>query len=172
MFKLDSLKASAGSTKASKRKGRGIGSKNGKTGGKGHKGQKARSGGGPRHAFEGGQTPLNRKIGKVGFNSPLKLLQVKVNISELSQWAGKEVGLKDLIPGSKLQNPRMKVSIFGTKAPKTWPKSIEAHRFAPAAKKLLEDAGVTLTTKEYQSGALGTKRSAKNSAAKQPKASS
>ncbi|NCN40485.1 50S ribosomal protein L15 [bacterium] len=163
MFKLDGLKAAAGAKKAPKRKGRGIGSKLGKTAGKGHKGQKARSGGGPgpRHAFEGGQTPLNRKIPKVGFNSPLKALQVKVNVSELSKFAGKELSLKDVMPGAKVANPRIKVSIFGTKAPKTWPKSIEAHRVAPAAKKLLEDNGVKVEIKEYMSGALGKKKTAK-----------
>lgn len=164
MFKLDSLKAAPGSTKQGKRKGRGIGSKLGKTGGKGHKGQKARSGGGPRHAFEGGQTPLNRKIGKVGFNSPVKLNQVKINVSELSQYEGKELTLKDLIPTAKLSNPRVKVSIFGTKAPKTWPKSVEVHRLAPAAKKLLEDNGVKVEIKEYQDGALGKKKTAKTQA--------
>ncbi len=163
MFKLDGLKSAPGSTKASKRKGRGIGSKLGKTAGKGHKGQKARTGGGPgpRHAFEGGQTPLNRKVPKVGFNSPLKLLQVKVNVSELSKYAGRALSLKDLTPGAKVSNPRIKVSVFGTKAPKTWPASLEAHRVTPAAKKLLDANGVKVEIKPYLSGALGKKKSAK-----------
>ena len=163
MFKLDGLKASPGATKSPKRKGRGIGSKLGKTAGKGHKGQLARSGGGPgpRHAFEGGQTPLNRKIPKLGFSSPLKQLQVKVNVTELSKFADKELSLKDLMPGAKVKNPRIKVTIFGTKAPKTWPKSIEAHKVAPAAKKLLEENGVKIEIKPYLSGALGKKKTAK-----------
>ena len=68
-MKLFELKPAEGSTKAVYRKGRGLASGNGKTAGKGHKGQKARSGGGVRPGFEGGQMPLSRRIPKRGFNN-------------------------------------------------------------------------------------------------------
>jgi large subunit ribosomal protein L15 len=159
MFKLNNIKAPSGSNHAPKRKGLGIGSKNGKTAGKGHKGSKARSGGAkPKIQFEGGQTPLVRRLPKVGFRSPLKGLQVKINVSELSQWAGQELSLTDLASTLKSKNPRIRVSIFGTKAPKLWPKSIEAHKVAPAAKALLEQNGVKIEIKPYLDGALGKKR--------------
>ena len=68
-MKLHELSPAAGSTKANFRKGRGAGSGNGKTAGKGHKGQNARSGGGVRPGFEGGQLPLYRKLPKRGFTN-------------------------------------------------------------------------------------------------------
>ena len=67
-MKLDELRPAAGSSREAYRKGRGHGSGNGKTAGRGHKGQKARSGGGVRPGFEGGQTPLYRRMPKRGFN--------------------------------------------------------------------------------------------------------
>ena len=72
-----------GSTKEAKRKGRGIGSGNGKTGGRGHKGQKARSGGGVRPGFEGGQMPLARRVPKRGFTNIFAVRYAFVNISAL-----------------------------------------------------------------------------------------
>lgn len=72
-----------GSTKEAKRKGRGIGSGNGKTGGRGHKGQKARSGGGVRPGFEGGQMPLARRVPKRGFTNIFSVRYAFVNISAL-----------------------------------------------------------------------------------------
>lgn len=70
-MKLDELRPAAGSSREAYRKGRGHGSGNGKTAGRGHKGQKARSGGGVRPGFEGGQTPLYRRIPKRGFNNKI-----------------------------------------------------------------------------------------------------
>jgi len=160
MFKLNNIKAPTGSNHAPKRKGLGIGSKTGKTAGKGHKGQKARSGGRVKPMFEGGQMPLARKLPKVGFRSPLKPLQIRINITELSKFAGQALTIKDLAPAGKSTNPRVRVSVFGTKAPKTWPKSIEAHKVAPAAKALLEKNGVKIEIKTYLDGALGKKRTA------------
>ncbi len=72
-----------GSTKEAKRKGRGIGSGNGKTGGRGHKGQKARSGGGVRPGFEGGQMPLARRVPKRGFTNIFAVRYAFVNVSAL-----------------------------------------------------------------------------------------
>ncbi len=75
-----------GSTKEAKRKGRGIGSGNGKTGGRGHKGQKARSGGGVRPGFEGGQMPLARRVPKRGFTNIFAVRYAFVNVSALDMF--------------------------------------------------------------------------------------
>ena len=83
---LHELHPAAGSTKVAKRKGRGHGTGNGKTAGRGHKGQKARSGGGVRPGFEGGQMPLARRVPKRGFNNIFaKPLEI-VNISQLERF--------------------------------------------------------------------------------------
>ena len=82
-MKLHELSPAAGSTREVKRIGRGHGSGNGKTAGKGHKGQKARSGGSIRPGFEGGQMPLQRRIPKRGFNNIFAKQYVIVNVSDL-----------------------------------------------------------------------------------------
>ena len=85
-MKLHELSPAAGSTKEAYRKGRGAGSGNGKTAGRGHKGQKARSGGGTRIGFEGGQMPLARRIPKRGFNNIFaKPLEI-INLSALNRF--------------------------------------------------------------------------------------
>ena len=83
-MKLNELSPAAGSAKAAWRKGRGPGSGNGKTAGKGHKGQNARSGGGVRPGFEGGQLPLYRKLPKRGFNNKFATHYAIVNVSDLN----------------------------------------------------------------------------------------
>ena len=88
-MRIDTLSPAEGSKKAVKRLGRGIGSGTGKTSGKGHKGQWARSGGGVRPGFEGGQTPIHRRLPKRGFNNNFKKEYVIVNLSQL---AGAEAG--------------------------------------------------------------------------------
>ena len=83
-MKLDELRPAAGSSREAYRKGRGHGSGNGKTAGRGHKGQKARSGGGVRPGFEGGQTPLYRRMPKRGFNNKnFANVYAEVNVSAL-----------------------------------------------------------------------------------------
>ena len=83
-MKLHELSPAPGSTKPAYRKGRGIGSGNGKTGGRGHKGQWARSGGGVRAGFEGGQMPLARRVPKRGFNNIHAKPPVAINLASLS----------------------------------------------------------------------------------------
>ena len=83
-MKLNELRPAEGSAKANFRKGRGAGSGNGKTAGKGHKGQNARSGGGVRPGFEGGQLPLYRKLPKRGFNNKFATHYAIVNVSDLN----------------------------------------------------------------------------------------
>src|SRR3954470_8797718 len=111
-MKLHELKPAEGSRQERKRKGRGIGSGNGKTAGKGHKGQKARSGGTVGPAFEGGQVPLERRSPKVGFNSALKFYAVAVNVTELGKYKGETVSAVELAPKTIAKHPRLKLSII------------------------------------------------------------
>jgi len=80
---LNTIKPAVGSTKVAKRVGRGIGSGSGKTCGRGHKGQKSRSGGMPKIGFEGGQMPIQRRLPKIGFTSAKKKLTAEVRLNEL-----------------------------------------------------------------------------------------
>ena len=84
-MRIDTLSPAEGATKAPKRLGRGIGSGLGKTSGKGHKGQWARSGGGVRPGFEGGQMPIARRVPKRGFNHVGKKVYVIVNLADLAE---------------------------------------------------------------------------------------
>ena len=81
---LNTLKPAAGSRSNAKRRGRGIGSGLGKTGGRGHKGQKSRSGGKPMIGFEGGQMPIQRRLPKVGFTSRLAAITAEIRLNELN----------------------------------------------------------------------------------------
>ncbi len=83
-MRLNTLSPAEGSKKAGKRSGRGIGSGLGKTGGRGHKGQKSRSGGGVRRGFEGGQMPLYRRLPKFGFTSRKAAITAEVRRSDLA----------------------------------------------------------------------------------------
>ena len=84
-MRLNTLKPAAGSKSAAKRVGRGIGSGLGKTGGRGHKGQKSRTGGGIRPGFDGGQQPLQMRLPKFGFNSAKARITAEVTLSELAK---------------------------------------------------------------------------------------
>src|SRR5690606_4990569 len=113
-MKLHELAPAPGSTQAPKRKGRGIGSGNGKTAGKGHKGQNARSGGGVRPGFEGGQNPLYRRVPKRGFNNPFRTEYAIVNIEDLNSFAaGTEVTPEVLIEQGIIKNPLAGIKILG-----------------------------------------------------------
>ena len=94
---LNTLQPAPGSKKNAKRVGRGIGSGTGKTCGRGHKGQKSRSGGFSKVGFEGGQMPLQRRLPKVGFNSRSTKLNAEVRLNELSAIAADVIGLDALI---------------------------------------------------------------------------
>lgn len=93
---LNELSPAPGSKPAKKRLGRGIGSGLGKTGGRGHKGQKSRSGGTVKPGFEGGQMPLQRRLPKFGFTSRKSLSSAEVKLSELRKVEGDEVSLDTL----------------------------------------------------------------------------
>jgi large subunit ribosomal protein L15 len=94
---LNTIQASEGSRKKSKRVGRGIGCTLGKTCGRGHKGQKARSGGFHKVGFEGGQMPLQRRLPKVGFTSQKSKYSAEVRLSELNALVAEVIDLKVLI---------------------------------------------------------------------------
>ena len=96
IMKLNTLKPAAGSKSTRKRVGRGIGCGQGKTCGRGHKGQKSRSGGFSKVGFEGGQMPLQRRLPKVGFNSKKKLVTAEVRLHELELVSGDVVSLDAL----------------------------------------------------------------------------
>ena len=95
-MRLNTLSPAAGSKSAPKRLGRGIGSGLGKTGGRGHKGQKSRSGGKVRPGFEGGQMPLKQRLPKVGFTSRIGRRTAEVRLSELAKVEGDVVSLDTL----------------------------------------------------------------------------
>jgi large subunit ribosomal protein L15 len=95
-MRLNTLKPAPGATKNRHRVGRGVGSGWGKTAGRGHKGQKARSGGFHKRGFEGGQMPLHRRLPKRGFNSPTREDIAEVRLSELEALSGSDVDLAAL----------------------------------------------------------------------------
>ena len=113
-MKLNELSPAAGSVKAAWRKGRGPGSGNGKTAGKGHKGQNARSGGGVRPGFEGGQLPLYRKLPKRGFNNRFAVNYATVNVSALNVFEdGAVVDLATLVEKRIVRKPLDGLKVLG-----------------------------------------------------------
>ena len=140
---LSNLRPAAGSVKSDNfRKGRGHGSGNGKTAGKGHKGQKARSGA-PRLGFEGGQMPLYRRIPKRGFTNRNHKDIVGINISVLERFEdGAEVSVATLIETGIVKNPRDGVKILGN-SEFTKKLTVKANAFSASAKEKIEALGGT-----------------------------
>ncbi|WP_168015512.1 50S ribosomal protein L15 [Halomonas salinarum] len=103
-MKLNSLSPAPGSKHAEKRVGRGIGSGLGKTGGRGHKGQKSRTGGSVKPGFEGGQMPLQRRLPKFGFTSAKSLISEEVRLAELAKVDGDVVDLDTLKKANVLKD--------------------------------------------------------------------
>lgn len=138
---LSNLKPAAGSTHNDNfRRGRGHGSGNGKTAGKGHKGQKARSGA-PRPGFEGGQMPLFRRIPKRGFKNRNSLTIVGINVSALERFEnGSEVTVETLVESGIVKNPRDGVKILGN-GELTKKLTVKANAFSEGAKAKIEAAG-------------------------------
>ena len=120
-MKLHEIKPAVGSTAAPKRLGRGIGSGLGKTSGKGHKGAKARSGGGKRPGFEGGQLPLVRRLPKYGFTNIFRKEYVAINVSRLEVF---EDGIKIMGDGELTKKL-----------------TVQAMKFTASAKAKIEAAG-------------------------------
>ncbi|AXY43116.1 50S ribosomal protein L15 [Halomonas sp. JS92-SW72] len=111
-MKLNSLSPAPGSKHAEKRVGRGIGSGLGKTGGRGHKGQKSRSGGSVKPGFEGGQMPLQRRLPKFGFTSMKSLASEEVRLGELAKVAGDEVTLETLKQANVLKDATLHAKVI------------------------------------------------------------
>ena len=140
-MELYNLSPAAGSTKEAFRKGRGHGSGNGKTGGRGHKGQKARSGGGVRIGFEGGQMPLARRIPKRGFHNIFAKPLESVNVSALEKFEdGAVVDAKVLLDAGILSKCTYGVKILGN-GEITKKLTVKASAFSESAKAKIEAAG-------------------------------
>lgn len=139
MSLLSNLKKFPGSTHNSKALGRGRGSGKGGTSTKGGKGQKARKGTPIRRGFEGGQTPLIRRLPKVGFsNQPFETVYEIVNIEQLASFSG-SAGPEDFVKKGIISKPtRVKILARG-EAPKGL--TVKAHKFSEAAKTAIEKAG-------------------------------
>ena len=137
---LSTLQAAEGSRKDKFRKGRGHGSGNGKTAGKGHKGQKARSGA-PRPGFEGGQMPLYRRLPKRGFKNFNSKIIVGINVSELERFDNDStITVDTLIETGIVKNPRDGVKILGN-GELTKKLTVQANAFSAGAKEKIEALG-------------------------------
>ena len=140
-MKLNELRPAEGSVKAGFRKGRGAGSGNGKTAGKGHKGQNARSGGGVRPGFEGGQLPLYRKLPKRGFNNKFATNYAIVNVSDLNVFEnGAVVDLEALLAKKIVRKSLDGLKVLGN-GELTKTLTVKAAVFSATAKEKITAAG-------------------------------
>jgi large subunit ribosomal protein L15 len=140
-MKLHELKPAEGSRKTRNRVGRGIGSGNGKTAGRGHKGQNARSGGGVRPGFEGGQNPLYRRLPKRGFTNPTRKEYAVVNLDTLNRFeAGTSVTPELLLETGVVSNARDGIKILGNGEINV-KLNVQANKFSQTAVDKIEAAG-------------------------------
>lgn len=140
-MKLHTLEYTPGSKKDAKRIGRGQGSGNGKTSGRGEKGQNARSGGGVAIGFEGGQTPLYRRLPKRGFHNHFRKEYAVVNLGQLNRYEdGTEITLEKLITDGLLNKALCGLKVLGQG---TLEKKlvVKAHKFSKSAQQAIENAG-------------------------------
>jgi large subunit ribosomal protein L15 len=138
---LSNLKPAAGSRKKHVRVGRGMGSKLGKTAGKGNKGQKSRKGYSRRPGFEGGQMPLHRRIPKRGFNNPRGLEFAIVNVESLNAFsAGETVGPLELVAKGMVRQLWDGLKVLGDGDLKV-PLTVRAHKFSKSAQEKIAAAG-------------------------------
>lgn len=141
-MKLNNIHPADGATTVSKRVGRGIGSGNGKTSGKGHKGQNARSGGGVRLGFEGGQLPLFRRLPKRGFtNAKFKTVYATINLSDLEKFENNAVITPELLHEMGLiKNQLDGIKVLGN-GNLTKKLVVKANKFSNAATSKIEELG-------------------------------
>jgi large subunit ribosomal protein L15 len=137
---LSTLRRPPGSHRARKRIGRGPGSGLGKTSGKGHKGQKARSGGNTNTGFEGGQMPMYRRLPKRGFTNPFKITYVAVNLRDLDRVSGGEVSPDTLAAAGVLKSATEPAKLLGV-GDVGRPLVIKGMRVSASAKAKIEAAG-------------------------------
>ena len=146
-MKLHELSPAEGSVKAGYRKGRGPGSGNGKTAGKGHKGQNARSGGGVRPGFEGGQLPLYRKLPKRGFHNKFATKYATVNVGTLNAFNdGDTVNLETLLNARIVKKAFDGLKVLGN-GELTKKLTVEAAVFSAGAKEKIEAVGGKIEVK-------------------------
>ncbi|MFD2615196.1 50S ribosomal protein L15 [Paenibacillus gansuensis] len=140
-MKLHELQPAPGSRQPRKRIGRGIGSGTGKTAARGHKGQNARSGGGVRPGFEGGQNPLYRRLPKRGFTNISRKEYAVVNIEDLNSFAaGTEVTPELLMESGIVKNPKSGIKILGN-GEVTVQLTVKANKFSQSAVDKIQAAG-------------------------------
>lgn len=141
-MKLHELSPAPGSTAPVKRKGRGAGSGNGKTAGKGHKGQNARSGGGVKPGFEGGQMPLQRRLPKRGFNNIFAKKFTIVNVGDLSERFndGDVIDTEAIIASGLAKRENDGIKVLGN-GDVTLKLTVKATAFSKSAKDKIEKAG-------------------------------
>lgn len=140
-MKLHELGPAAGSTTAPKRLGRGVGSGLGKTSGKGHKGAKARSGGGKRPGFEGGQMPLYRRVPKKGFTNIFRMEYATVNVGQLEVFDNGTVVTAAMLKEAKIIRKTLDgVKVLGN-GELTKKLTVEAAKFTASAKEKIEALG-------------------------------
>lgn len=141
-MKLHTLQPNPGSTKTRKRVGRGVGSGLGKTSGKGQKGQNSRSGGGVRIGFEGGQTPLFRRLPKRGFsNAMFKTTYAVINLSDLDRFDdGATITPEILKEMGLVKNGKDGIKVLGN-GTLTKKLNVKAHKFSSVAKEQIEALG-------------------------------
>ena len=137
---LSNLSPARGSTQARKRVGRGPGSGLGKTSGKGHKGHKARTGGGTNPGFEGGQMPMYRRLPKRGFTNPFKVTAQVVNLGDLAKLAGTDVSPETLYSAGLVAQADARVKLLGTGAAER-AYTVRGVAFSASARAKIEAAG-------------------------------
>jgi len=138
---LHDLTPARGATRAPKRKGRGRATGNGKTAGRGHKGQKSRSGGGTRIGFEGGQMPLARRVPKRGFNNIFAKPLTAINLAALNRFPdGTTVGAEELLQAGVLSKCEYGLKVLGN-GKLTSKVTVRASAFSESAKQKIEAAG-------------------------------
>lgn len=140
---LNDLKPAPGSRKTARRVGRGIGSGLGKTGGRGHKGQKSRSGGWHKVGFEGGQMPIQRRLPKFGFTSRIGRYYAEVRLSELAKVESGEITIESLVAAGVVpkQTKTAKIMLSGAVEKAVTVKGV---RVTKGAKSAIESAGGTV----------------------------
>lgn len=147
-MEMQDLRPAYGSTSTRRRVGRGIGSGLGKTAGKGHKGQKARSGGKIRRGFEGGQTPLYRRIPKRGFNNAVFTTEYAIiNVSDLEKFEnGIVVNMELLLNEGIIRNPKAGLKVLGN-GTLTKKLTVEAKKVSNSAREKIEACGGKIEVK-------------------------
>ncbi len=140
-MKLHELKPADGSNKSKKRLGRGVGSGNGKTAGRGTKGQRSRSGGRVRLGFEGGQMPIHRRLPKRGFTNIFKKCNAIINVADLERFeSGSTVDEAALIQKGLVKGKYDGIKLLG-KGEISYPLVIQVHQVSDAARQKIESAG-------------------------------